>query len=93
MRTAINVYKTYSFKEKDPCIDELRTIIADEEVSYAEINQMSGVTTSTLYNWFSGPTKRPQHATVMAVARALGYDYKLVKVKGKLKLVKGGKAA
>lgn len=77
-RTIIS-YKTYSFKEKDPCIDALRTIIADEKASYTEIHERSGVSANTLWNWFHGTTKRPQYATVMAVARSLGYDYKLVK--------------
>lgn len=78
-KRTIITYKTYSFKEKDPCIDQLRTIIADEKLSYSQIQEGSGVTYNTLYGWFYGKTKRPQHATVMAVARFCGYDYKLVK--------------
>jgi transcriptional regulator with XRE-family HTH domain len=78
-KRTINAYKSYSFKDKDPVIDRLRTIIQDESVSYAEIHAMSGVTQTTLWNWFSGSTKRPQFATVMAVARSLGYDMQIVK--------------
>ena len=78
-RTIIG-YKTYSFKEKDPAIDALRTIIADEGASYSELHDLSGVAARTMWGWFHGPTKRPQHATIMAVAIALGYNYKLVKV-------------
>lgn len=80
-KRTILAYKTYSFKDKDPVVDELRTIVQDSKASYTKIHEMSGVSTTTLYNWFDGPTKRPQYATVMAVARALGYDYRLVKVK------------
>ena len=72
-------YATYNFVDKDPVIDELRTIVSDEKASYADIHATSGVSVNTLYNWFNGGTRRPQHATIMAVARALGYDYKLVK--------------
>ena len=73
------VYKSYSFKDKDPVIDRLRTMIADEGVSYVEVEGRSGVRAQTLYNWFSGPTKRPQYATIMAVARALDYKQRFVK--------------
>ena len=78
-KRTINMYKSYSFKDKDPVIDRLRTIIQDEGVSYTEIEAMSGVTATTMWNWFTGPTKRPQFATVMAVARSLGYDMQIVK--------------
>lgn len=74
------MYPTYSFKEKDPVIDELRSMIAEEGLSYKQIHEVSGVSKTTLYNWFSGDTRRPQHASVMAVVRMAGYDYKLVKV-------------
>lgn len=75
----MKLYKSYNFRNKDPIIDELRTAIADEGCSYAEVAEWSGVTTQTLRNWFSGPTKRPQFATVMAVVRGMGLDFKLVR--------------
>jgi transcriptional regulator with XRE-family HTH domain len=74
---SLRIYKTYSFRDKDPCIDQLRT--PAKAVKYSEIAAKSGVSEGTLRNWFHGTTRRPQHASVMAVARALGYDYKLVK--------------
>ena len=76
---SLGVYKTYSFRTKDPVIDELRTVIKDQGESYREISTASGVATGTLRGWFHGGTRRPQHATVMAVARALGWDYQLVR--------------
>ena len=72
-------YKSYNFKEKDPIIDQLRTIIQDEDISYKHISFLSGVSTTCMYGWFNGVTRRPQHAPVMAIIRALGYDYRLVK--------------
>lgn len=78
MATAIT-YKSYSFKDKDPVIDEVRTIIEREKASYQEISEKSGVSAHTPYSWLEGATRRPQHATLMAVVRCLGYDYKLVK--------------
>jgi hypothetical protein len=72
------LYKTYSFKDKDPVIDKLRTAVADSGESYVDIENTSGVSSNTLYNWFKGSTRRPQHATVCAVARAVGYDLAFV---------------
>lgn len=73
MSSTLKLYKSYSFRDKDPVIDTMRTMIADEKVSYAEVSEQSGVSHTTLYNWFNGKTKRPQYATVMAVAGSLGY--------------------
>ena len=67
------IYKSYSFIDKDPIIDEVRTMIQDSGANYKWIEEHSGVTSTTLYNWFGGKTKKPQAATINAVARALGY--------------------
>jgi hypothetical protein len=79
MATVLKPYKSYNFRDKDPVIDRLRTIVADEGASYLQIHEASGVSLSTMYNWFSGPTRRPTHAAVAAVAGALGYDFTLVR--------------
>ena len=67
-------YRSYSFKDKDPIIDKVRTMVKDEKVSVQATSDLSGVSVGTIHNWFSGNTRRPQHATVMAVIRGLGYD-------------------
>ena len=79
----MNLYRTYSFRNKDPVIDKLRTIKKDTGFTNTEICEASGVSETTLYNWFDGKTRRPQHATIMAVAHAMGYEYNLVKKNGK----------
>jgi hypothetical protein len=66
-------YKSYSFLDKDPIIDEIRTVIKDSGVSHKWIEEESGVTAVTLRAWFYGTTKKPQAATINAVARSLGY--------------------
>lgn len=71
-------YKSYNFTEKDPIIDEIRTIYQDSGANYTWIQEHSGVSTATLVNWFSGTTKRPQAATVNAVLRCLGYKLGIV---------------
>lgn len=85
-------YKSYNFKDKDPVIDELRTIVQDSGSSYRAINQASGVSTSCLYNWFAGPTRRPSHAAVAAVAAVLGYELQFIRKQG-AKIIKLQKRA
>ncbi len=65
-------YKSYMFRSKDPVIDALRTAVSDAKVKYSQLNRDSGVSSTTIHNWFHGRTKRPQFATVAAVAGALG---------------------
>jgi len=76
-------YRTYMFKDKDPIIDKLRTVVKESGETYEAIHATCGVTTGTLYNWFKGGTLRPQFATLMAVARALDYDLVLQRRNGK----------
>jgi transcriptional regulator with XRE-family HTH domain len=81
-------YRSYSFIDKDPIIDRMRTVIADEGVSYAEVHAISDVAVSTLYNWFEGKTRRPSHCTVAAVVNALGYELVLNRKSGNAKIIK-----
>jgi len=77
----------------------LHSAFEDAGISLAKIADRSGVCLTTLNNWFDGKTKRPQYATVRAVARAIGYDVGLIKMsaassKGAhLRLVKMAKRA
>lgn len=65
-------YKSYSFVDKDPIIDEVRTVFQGAQVSKRWVEEHSGVTSTTLHAWFDGKTRRPQAATINAVLRALG---------------------
>lgn len=71
-------YKSYNFVDKDPIIDEIRTIFQSSGANYAWVHEHSGVATGTITNWFDGSTKRPQAATINAVLRALGYKLGVV---------------
>jgi hypothetical protein len=77
----LRLYRSYNFIDKDPAIDRLRTMVQDEGLKYHEIQILSGVAETTMRNWFHGDTRMPQHATMAAVASALGYDWELVKKK------------
>ncbi len=65
-------YKSYMFREKDPIIDALRTAVSDSTLTNRGVQEQSGVSATTIHNWFHGKTRRPQFATVAAVARACG---------------------
>jgi hypothetical protein len=71
-------YKSYSFIDKDPIIDEIRTVYQDSGANYRWIEEHSSVRATTLANWFSGVTRRPQAATINAVLRSLGYKLGVV---------------
>jgi hypothetical protein len=71
-------YKSYNFVDKDPMIDEIRTIVEKSGASYKWVNGESGVSTQTITKWFDGSTKRPQAATMNAVLRSLGYKLGVV---------------
>ena len=73
------LYKSYNFVDKDPVIDKMRTMVNREGLKYSEISNLSGVSPTTMHNWFEGKTKRPQYATVMAVVNALGYKHSFIR--------------
>ena len=75
----MNFYKSYTFKDKDPVIDDIRGLIdGHDNKHYEQVHADSGVSVSTLRNWFHGGTLRPQFATIKAVARAIGGDVVVV---------------
>jgi predicted transcriptional regulator len=80
-------YKSYSFVDKDPIIDEIRTIYQNSGVNYKWIQDNSGVSDATIAKWFSGSTKKPQAATINAVLRCLGYKLGIVEYGAQIKIV------
>jgi hypothetical protein len=79
-RGFIRVYRTYNYIDKNPVIDKVRTLIQDEGLikKLGVVHEISGVSTSTLDNWFNGTTRSPQHATIAAVITSLGYREEFV---------------
>ncbi|MBO4228368.1 hypothetical protein [Bradyrhizobium neotropicale] len=75
-RGFVRVYRTYNYIDKNPVIDKVRTLIQDEGLikKLGIVHEISGVSTSTLDNWFNGTTRSPQHATIAAVITSLGYE-------------------
>ncbi len=88
------MYKSYSFVNKDPVIDRMRTVWGDTGLSLSQIEKAGGPPATTSRNWFMGDTKRPQFATINAFARTCGVDFLDAipsKKKSHLKLVAGGR--
>jgi hypothetical protein len=77
---AAPIYKSYVFKDKDPAIDVLRTVIEDstgERVNgkaLRHIHESGGPTAGTMRAWFFGATWRPSNATLEAAGRSLGFE-------------------
>lgn len=82
-RGFLRTYRTYSYIDKNPVIDKVRTLVQDEGLikKLGIVHEISGVSTSTLDNWFNGKTRSPQHATIAAVITSLGYQEEFVKKK------------
>lgn len=77
--STLPLYKSYLFKDKDPAIDELRTVVEDHfkrrvnNKDLSAITDSGGPTAGCMGQWFFGKTRRPQNATLEAAGRALGY--------------------
>jgi hypothetical protein len=78
------IYKSYNFTDKDPIIDEVRTVFQDAGVTKQWVEDHSGVTSTTLHSWFEGKTRKPQAATINAVLRVLGKKLGIVDLEAKI---------
>jgi hypothetical protein len=77
------LYKSYFFRGADPAIAEIKGIIGKVDgKTLAIIEKDGGPVKSTLKNWFSGKTKRPQNCTIEAAGRALGMHRVWLPAKG-----------
>lgn len=70
---SLRLYKSYMFREKDPVIDIIRSMITGQKIG--KICEASGVARQTVNNWFFGTTRRPQFATIQAFATAAGNPF------------------
>ena len=83
-----NIWRAYVFRDKDPVIDELRTLVEDHfgvkvnASSLREIAEAGGPSRECMRAWFFGRTLRPQSASIEAAGRALGYRRAWVPMNG-----------
>jgi hypothetical protein len=82
-RGFMRTYRTYSFIDKNPVIDKVRTLVQDEGLmtDLGAMHEISGVATTTLRNWFFGDTRNPNHSTVAAIVTSLGYEEQFIKAR------------
>ena len=78
----------YRHIDKDPVLDLLRTVAEEQDAQLSNaflerLSRESGISVSTLYSWWKGKTKRPQHLTVKFVALALNCRLKLLRDDGR----------
>jgi len=77
-KVARGFYLSYDFRDHDPILDEVDTLIQKTGTTSAYIERKSGVTASTLRKWRTRRTKRPQFSTVKAVVKAVGGELSIV---------------
>lgn len=63
----------------EPAIKDIKILCAEDGRSVQALAERAGVSPSTLRNWFSGKTMRPQLPTVKAVLKAIGYNVVIMK--------------
>lgn len=68
-----NLYRNFSFIDKDPSIDAARQVIrAEEHLTNGRAAAITGLSATTFYSWFEGGTRRPQNASLTQAMAALG---------------------
>lgn len=86
-KTRSRVYGAYRFVDKEPIIDETRTLLEDvfgQRVNnkiFRKIQDSGGPTVGCLQGWFFGDIRRPKNETIEATGRAIGYRRKWVRMK------------
>jgi hypothetical protein len=71
-------YTSYNFIDKDPVIYALWDATVGAGIPLGRVARDSGVPLATLQRWFWGTTKRPAHAGLRAVCRAIGRDLAII---------------
>lgn len=66
------VIKSYNFVDKDPAIDYLRSPFENNPQTVNAFSVRAGLAPSTVSNIFYGKTRKPQFATMVRIARAIG---------------------
>lgn len=78
--STMKLYGAYVFRDKDPAINQLRTLVEDhyghrvKNADLADISAQGGPSTACMHAWFFGKTMRPTNPTLEAAGRAMGYE-------------------
>jgi hypothetical protein len=78
----VKTYSTYSFRDKDPVIDEVAG--TRDSKKFFQVVRAAAIkarlSPSTPVGWFKGKTRRPQSAAIEAYGRALGFKRAWTKI-------------
>lgn len=83
----LKLYASYSFRTKDPVIDELRTLTEDflghrvTSKDLRELEHKGGPTAGCMKAWYFGVTRRPTSAAIEAAGRSIGFQRKWIKMR------------
>jgi DNA-binding phage protein len=83
-----NSYRRFLTDDKDDILFLIKTEAqrqGDPQLRHGYLEKLAtdaGCSVSTLYSWFHGDTRRPQHLTVRMVLDALGCQMKVVRADG-----------
>jgi hypothetical protein len=85
MARTVGGWGAYLFKDKDPEIDVLRTLLRDElggltRKHLAIVEANGGPIVQTLDNWLNGDTMQPKNPSMEAAGRAVGFYRKWTKM-------------
>lgn len=64
----IKLYRSYQFRGQDPVVRDVLSFVNDDQTTH----EKSDVSRSTIRNWRTRKTRRPQFATLEAVLRSNG---------------------
>lgn len=72
--TTFGIYPSYLFKEHDPIIDQVFTLIDKAGLSgkLTMVAATAHISDSTIRNWDKRKVKRPQFASIKALVNSLG---------------------
>lgn len=91
-RGVIEETKTaYNFKNRDPIFDVVQAAVSESNMSYREIRNEGGASTTTVRNYMVGATRSGRHDTLMATLKAVGADVEYILPSGKRMKLLGGK--
>jgi len=77
---SIRLYRKIVEHDHDPDMDEICSVIAKEGLTVSQAAMLSGVGNSTIANWQTKKTKRPQHLTMKATLAGMGYSFTIKQV-------------
>lgn len=77
-RVGLKPYEIYWFEGQDPVVEKVLDAVDKVGVKPKALSTDSGVAASTLGNWRSKKTKRPQFATLNATLMAIDKEFAIV---------------